>query len=292
METPPSYQEATAKKKNWFKRIVGKLFGRTPPQAGLLVERKLIHPFRTDFDLYPSSSQRGKLLPRTPSQAGSALGPVSAGALSGYRNSIHHTPDQPPTNYVRIKRNNAPIIGIWNIDTALHVPEHLLVPFKDKSEARHHLHLWSAGQTIDALINIVEGEKKGEGVVLLTASSLGNVTLRVTKPSQRTLSIFVRGSLIKVFIPRTYQGTLKAHTATGSVFFSNEVAKRLRTVYEKGRESRHFIGDMDNVVGEGDAKEEEEGKYDVMKLKAKSRVGEKYGEVYIAYEDEEEVFLA
>jgi hypothetical protein len=93
-----------------------------------------------------------------------------------YRNSVIHTGDQPLTNYVRIKRNNAPITGIWNIDTTLHVPPHLLVQFKDKTEARHHLHLWSVKQAINAVVNVV-GD--GKEVALITCSTLGKVNLQL-----------------------------------------------------------------------------------------------------------------
>lgn len=68
-------------------------------------------------------------------------------------------------------------------------------------------------------------------------------------------------------------------------------------MYEKGRESRWFIGDMSsstaftgNVTLGG--RPIKEIKYDEMKLKAKSRTGEKYGEIFVAFEDEgEDAFL-
>jgi len=270
MDTPPTYQEATAKRPTWLGRLVGRLFRRTPPVAGALVEQKLITPYRSDFDT-PSTSKSTK---------GDSLCAQQLTTPTVYRNSVIHTNDQPSTNYVRIKRNNAPITGIWNIDTTLQVPANILVPFKDRTEARHHLHLWSVTQAINAFVNVV-GE--GKDVVLITCSTLGKVNLQVRKPSNRSLSVFCRGTVISVKIPRNYFGSVKCHTSKGIVHFSNEVGKRISTIYEKNHESRHFIGDLPSTSIEG---EKEGSAFDVMKLKAKTREGEKYGEVYIAFEDE------
>jgi len=196
------------------------------------------------------------------------------------------------------------------------------VQFKDKTEARHHLHLWSVKQAINAVVNVV-GD--GKEVALITCSTLGKVNLQLDKPSKRLISVFCRGTVISVKIPRTYNGILKAHTGSGSVHFSDEVAKRLSTIYEKDYESRHFIGEMkpgvpipdadadrdedrENEEAEVDggvagtqasgsggeiqsAEAQDEKKYDVMKLKAKSREGNNYGEVFIAYSDEPDMPL-
>ena len=133
--------------------------------------------------------------------------------------------------------------------------------------------------------------------------------------------------IISVKIPRNYNGIVKAHTLSGTVHFSNEVAKKLSTIYEKGKESRHFIGDMSSVGRVSEEEEEDlpevqdedcdedkddelpeqerpkeettskgkgkskEPRYDIMKLKAKTREGETYGEVFIAYLDEPEMPL-
>lgn len=286
MDIPPTYQEATAKKPTWLRRIVGRLFRRTPPQPGLLVEQKLITPYRSDFEA-PRTSKSSK---RDSALTQQLTTPTI------YRNSVIHTNDQPPTNYVRIKRNNAPIIGVWNIDTSLQVPANILVPFKDRTEARHHLHLWSVTQTINAFVNVI-GE--GKDTVLITCSTLGKVNLQLRKPSNRSLSVFCRGTVISVKIPRNYSGSVKCHTSKGTVHFSNEVGKRISTVYEKNHESRHFIGELPSSSsstsaegGDTNGNGENDGcAYDVMKLKAKSREGEKYGEVYIAFEDETELPL-
>jgi len=272
MDALPTYQEATSRRRPWYRRLVGRLFRRTPPEPGLLVDRKLI----TNYPLDNASSSSSK-----PSKGQQ----FDIGRPAHYRNSMIHTNDQPPTNYIRIKRNNAPITGIWNIDTTLQVPAHLLVTFKDKNEARHHLHLWSVNQPIDAVANVV-GE--GKELALITCSTLAKVNLRVSKPSNRTVSIFCRGSTISVRIPRTYRGSVKCHTQSGIVHFSPEIAKQISTIYEKGHESRHFIGELPSSIAIQDGENIEDGTLDrdVMKLKAKSRVGEKYGEAYIAYEDE------
>lgn len=277
MDALPTYQEATSKRPPWYSRLVGRLFrrSRSPPEPGLLVDRKLIAHYPLDEGSSSSSKpSKGKHSPQ-----------FDFGSPAHYRNSMIHTNDQPPTNYIRIKRNNAPITGIWNIDTSLQVPAHLLVTFKDKNEARHHLHLWSVSQPIDAVANIV-GE--GKEPALITCSTLAKVNLRVSKPLNRTVSIFCRGSTISVRIPRTYCGSVKCHTLSGTVHFSPEIAKLLSTIYEKGHESRHFIGELPSSVTsrDGEEVEGENSKHDVMKLKAKSRIGEKYGEVFIAYEDE------
>jgi len=292
MDVPPTYQEAISsakRKENWLKRIFVKIFkfNRSPPQPGLLVERKLITPFRQTANTSSSSKST-----KSKAYRNSTALPTSLN-----RNSIHQsTISSPSTNYVRIKRSNAPIIGIWTIDTSLVVPEELLVPFKNKNEKRHHLHLWSQTQKIDAGANIVGN---GDGTVLLTVSSEGPVNFAVSKPSHRKLSIFCRGSTIFIRIPRSYRGTLKAHSSTGSVHFSSEVSKVVRSIYEKGSESRWFIGRMDSrpnslvVAGAGKDGVEGVGKgYDVMKLKAKSRVGDNYGEIFVGYEDEEEPFVS
>lgn len=277
MDSLPTYQEATSKRQPWYSRLVGRLFRRTrsPPQPGMLVDRKLLADYPQD-DASPSSSKpsKGKHSPQ-----------FDIARPAHYRNSMIHTNDQPPTNYIRIKRNNAPITGIWNIDTSLQVPAHLLVSFKDKNEARHHLHLWSVTQPIDAVANVV-GE--GKELALITCSTLSKVNLRVSKPPNRAVSIFCRGSTISVRIPRTYCGSVKCHSLSGTVHFSAEIAKQISTIYEKGRESRHFIGELPSSIKsqDGEEVEGENPNHDVMKLKAKSRVGEKYGEVFIAYEDE------
>jgi len=340
MDTPPTYQEATTVKKTWLRRLVGRLFshgGRTPSHdrpssdTGALVDSKLINP------LYPESKPKPKIRPTS-----LILPQRSSSSKPSYRNSIIHTSDQPTTNHVRIKRNNAPITGVWNIDTSLQVPDNLLVQLNNKEEARHHLHLWSVKQAINAIVNVV-GE--GKETALITCSTLGKVHLQVSKPQSRTISLFCRGTLIALKIPRTYRGIIKAHTQSGSVHFSEEVGKVLSTIYEKGHESRHWVGNMgeggkEEVIkkegGEelgGEGGEEEEGerylpevdsdyehdhipslriqklsrsesqrknqkekekekeKYDVMKLKAKTREGEHYGEVFIAFSDEEEMPL-
>lgn len=191
MDTPPTYQEATRTRHNWLKRVFVRLFLQSTPPIQA-VESKLVN----HLDASPSPNDyQEKVKPRRISSffSSSSLNgtqPSGSGFTPpilppSHRSSLHQsTALSPPTNYVRIKRfsptteGTSDIIGTWTIDTSLHVPGELLVPFKDKNEKRHHLHLWSQSGKIDADICVLEGNGKGE-MVLLTASTEGVVSLRV-----------------------------------------------------------------------------------------------------------------
>jgi hypothetical protein len=96
----------------------------------------------------------------------------------GYtRSSLAPIDDGQEVNYVRIKRTSphTPIIGLWRINTSLHIPENLLVRLKNPDEERHHLYLWSEQSMIDACVRLTGGE----GKALITASTQSKLALRI-----------------------------------------------------------------------------------------------------------------
>jgi len=205
------------------------------------------------------------------------------------------SPLQPPGNHIRVKRST-PIRGEWLIDPSIVVPPALLVPLKNPKEKRHNLHLWSATSSIDACARVLKPSNANEGIgsepsssslkerepVMLTASTQAQLTFRIIRESNQPISVFCRGSSIRVYLPRSFEGTVRAETSGGGVRYSDEVAKKFVTVYERDGTTRHYIGDL---CASKPGREQQKG-CDRLKVIARSRDGRKKGTVYICYSDE------
>ena len=73
------------------------------------------------------------------------------------RASSSRPPGPPPSNHVSLVQANNKIVGYWNLDTALRVPESLLRPLAADQAERPNLYLNTRNGAIHADIALVSG---------------------------------------------------------------------------------------------------------------------------------------
>lgn len=71
-----------------------------------------------------------------------------------------------PTNHVSISQSNDKIVGHWNVDTTLQVPESLLKPLTPDQIERLNLHLATRNGSIHVTVSLIAGTSQRANIEL------------------------------------------------------------------------------------------------------------------------------
>jgi hypothetical protein len=125
-----------------------------------------------------------------PSYADSECTRSSSSRASGSRPA-----GPPPTNHVSISQSNDKIVGHWNVDTDLQVPESLLKPLAPGQIERPNLYLATRNGSIQVAVSLVAGSSKranieldsgnGKVAVTMVCISLGRISTLYSSFSNR-----------------------------------------------------------------------------------------------------------
>ncbi|KAJ1300948.1 hypothetical protein OPQ81_003374 [Rhizoctonia solani] len=202
---------------------------------------------------------------------------------TGFRTTASVRPNLPPRcNHFIDRKVLSGISGTWHVDTALEIPEHLLLPipkfdgywnrevqrtrkirageltrhqegiFDSKRnppipqvETRPNLMLATTNGAISSDIYVMSSDGLVRQAILVAQGFNGSVNLKIRAPPGQPLRIFAsttNGS-IDIKIPSSFEGALKMSTTWGNVNISEAIQAKLTTFSSTPNASCGFIGD-------------------------------------------------
>ncbi|KAL5639535.1 hypothetical protein ACGC1H_006233 [Rhizoctonia solani] len=202
---------------------------------------------------------------------------------AGFRPASSIRPNLPPRcNYFMDRKVFSSLNGTWHVDTALEIPEHLLLPIinfdgywnreaqrtrktravelrkrlEQTSDSRANLPLPSVETRPNLMLATSNGAISGDihvmssdGVVrqtsLVAQGFNGSVGLKIHAPSEQPLRVFAstaNGS-INIKIPSYFEGVVMMSTTWGSIDISEAIKNKLTVFSSTSNTLRGFIGD-------------------------------------------------
>ncbi|KJA15295.1 hypothetical protein HYPSUDRAFT_48522 [Hypholoma sublateritium FD-334 SS-4] len=178
-------------------------------------------------------------------------------------------PNIKPSNFIRIMQPNARIKASWIIDPALRIPTAFLPPLlpNETAATRQNLNLETRNGTVDADVYVMptrraDRKPSNQRLIIHTSSTNGTVTTTVhdvvTSESEKTrlpllISTSSANGRVFVYIPRSFQGLVRAEIRNGSLRYSSDVQALLTPLSDFNRTQRAFIGHLDTSKLENNA---------------------------------------
>ncbi|KDN44326.1 hypothetical protein RSAG8_05590, partial [Rhizoctonia solani AG-8 WAC10335] len=202
---------------------------------------------------------------------------------AGFRSGSSVRPNLPPRcNYFIDRKVFSSVSGIWHVDNALEIPEHLLLPITNFDgywnreaqrtrktratelrkrqertsdskrdpplslvETRPNLMLSTSNGAIRGDIHVMSSDGLVRQTTLVAQGFNGSVNLKLHAPPDQPLRVLAsttNGS-INIKIPSSFEGAVMLSTTWGSVDISEAIKDKLTTFSSTSNTLRGFVGD-------------------------------------------------
>ncbi|KAB5590385.1 hypothetical protein CTheo_6186 [Ceratobasidium theobromae] len=184
----------------------------------------------------------------------------------------------PPCNHLLQRRSNDSIKGVWQVDTAMSIPDALLVPpeefdgvwnemdqkarkerkklekkGKRRSDDTHqspnvgirpNLMLQSKNGSISAEVHVVPSDGVPRPTLVVVEGHNGSVVLEMKTYGPQPLRVFAtsQNGSVRVRLPHTFEGAVIASTKNGSLKLSDAIKSKM-TTFSAADTLRGYIGD-------------------------------------------------